>query len=239
MAYQVSYMWMGAPASFALDAGFPKNTNVAPVTNGASSINSSTFSTTGVKKIVVTAAWSSYDTDGSPIGLAWNGGTPGNASAFSLIGRTPQWTGPAGNRWNQAGIWEATTTGDLTGVSVTASRGQGTSGTGDCAEITIYSFSGAGAAGTPTILVGENVATVYRATLTTASGSYVLATACVGADQSVANNPEAGQTGFSVSQNDWCAAAYKVASGSSTTIGWGGGAQGSYVSFVAVAIPAA
>jgi hypothetical protein len=217
-----------------LISSFPaSSTAQGAALTGTTTFASNTFSTTGLKTIVVTAAYNSFDTGSSEITLTWTGGTPANATALTKIAI-------AAGRYLQSGIWIATTTGDLTNVGVTITQ-TGTAGTTDSALIAVYVFDtakGAAGLGIPSLLFSDGAGDLpYTATLNTTPGSYVLAVTCTGGDETIANNPVAGQTAVASVQAagaDWCAAAYRRATGQNTTIGWGAGSTSVWQSFIAV-----
>ena len=219
-----------------LISSFPASTTAqGAALTGTTTFASNTFSTTGLKTIVVTAAYNSFDTGSAEITLTWTGGTPANATGFTKLAICP-------GSYLQSGVWVATTTGDLTTVGVTITQ-TGTAGTTDSALIAVYVFDtdkGVAGFGTPfrQFQDGPPVALPYAATLNTTPGSYVLAVTCTGGEQGFVNNPISGQTAVASAQApgaDWCAAAYRRATGTSTSIGWGSGVNESiWQSFIAV-----
>jgi len=220
-------------AGLALDAGFPSVTTATTTLNGGMTLASSTFSTTGIRTIVVAAAYNAFDSGGNPPTLAWTGGTPACAGAFSAV------TSSANNvSYNLSGIWSATTSANCTNVGVTLSRAQNNSGANDAAGIAVFSFSNVGSFGTP-VQNNDNGSAlgVTRATLTTVVGSYVVAVSCFGGDNSTtAAGTQTSAFGIRNGSSDENQAAYTQATGTSTLIGWGTGASISWVGFSAVEI---
>lgn len=200
---------------------------------GTTTFLSNTFSTTGLKTILIPGAYNSFDTGTSDITLAWTGGTPANATALSKVA-----TGSTS--YLQTGIWMATTTGDLNNVGVTMTQ-TGTAGVNDSALLAIYAFgenAGAAGLGTPFYYISNGTNDLpYVTTINTTPGSCVLAVTCTGADEPAYNNPVSGQTVVATAQApgaDWVATAYRIATNGSTSIGWGAGSRSTWQSFIAL-----